>query len=115
MPETYGSKFRNITHNAIGRLLLLQEQLSVAFADKTITVSEPVKDGILVKHGYRPEVIDVVANFADDELFKPMIYPSIQGKIRFAFHGTILERYGCVHWWMPFLAFVIETRFTSEL
>jgi glycosyltransferase involved in cell wall biosynthesis len=94
MPETYGSKFRSLAHSTVVQLLLLQERLSVAFANKTITVSEPVKDGILIKHGYRPEAIGVVANFADDELFKPMAYYPVRGRVRFAFHGTILERYG---------------------
>lgn len=94
MLETYGSKFRTLAKSAVSRLLLFQEKLSVAFADKTITVSEPVKDGILVKHGYHPETIGVVANFADENIFTPLKYPSTEGLIRFVFHGTILERYG---------------------
>jgi glycosyltransferase involved in cell wall biosynthesis len=94
MPETYGSKFRNLANRAVNRLLLLQERLSVAFADATITVSEPVKNAILVKHGYRPEQIGVVANFADDQVFRPIAYLPLDGVLRFVFHGTILERYG---------------------
>jgi glycosyltransferase involved in cell wall biosynthesis len=94
MPETYGSKYRSLANNAVSRILLLQEKLSVAFADRTITVSDPVKSGILIKHGYRPETISVVANFADDEIFKPIPYSDVEGKVRFVFHGTILERYG---------------------
>lgn len=94
MPETYDSKFRSLKHTAVGRVLLLLERLSVAFADTTITVSEPLKSGILVKHGYRPEAIGVVANFADDKIFKLMAYHPVEGKVRFVFHGTILERYG---------------------
>ena len=94
MPETYGSKYRSLANNAVSRMLLLQEKLSVAFADQTITVSDPVKNGILIKHGYRPDAISVVANFADDEIFKPIPYSDVEGKVRFVFHGTILERYG---------------------
>ena len=94
MPETYGSKFPNLTHSAVRWILLWQEKLSVAFADATITVSEPLKQGVLVKHGYSPEAIGVVANFADDEMFKVMASPPIEERIRFVFHGTILERYG---------------------
>lgn len=94
MPETYGSKYRSLANSAVSRILLLQEKLSVAFADRTITVSDPVKSGILIKHGYRPETISVVANFADDEIFKPIPYSDVEGKVRFVFHGTILERYG---------------------
>lgn len=94
MPETYGSKFGGLAHTAMTYILLLLERMSVAFADATITVSEPVKHHILVKHGYRPETIGVVANFADDNLFMPIPYPQVEGKIRFVFHGTILERNG---------------------
>ncbi len=94
MAETYGSKFRISADSVVSRLLLVQERLSVAFANKTITVSEPVKSGILVKRGYAPEDIGVVANFADDKIFTPIEYPSIDGVIRFVFHGTILERNG---------------------
>ena len=55
---------------------------------------EPVKHGILVKHGLNPDSIHVVANFADDELFQLQHSYSIDGKLRLVFHGTILERYG---------------------
>jgi glycosyltransferase involved in cell wall biosynthesis len=94
MPETYGGKFGGISHAVVSWTLLLLERLSVAFADATITVSEPVKIGILLTHGYRQEAIGVVANFADDEIFRPMTYLPVEGKVRFVFHGTILERYG---------------------
>jgi glycosyltransferase involved in cell wall biosynthesis len=96
MPETYASKFSNLSQTIVGKLLLLQEQLSVAFADATITVTEPFKNGVLLKHGYRPGAIGVVANFADDEVFRPIAYPASDsdGVVRFVFHGTILERYG---------------------
>lgn len=94
MPETYASKYRSIAHHAVNRLLLIEEKLSVTFADQTITVSDPVKDGILVHRGYPKDRIGVVANFADESIFTPLVYPPIEGMIRFVFHGTILERYG---------------------
>jgi glycosyltransferase involved in cell wall biosynthesis len=95
MPETFDAKFApGGTRTLVGRILLLLERVSVAFADRTITVSEPVKHGILASHGYRPEAIGVIANLADDALFTPCPYPPIDGRIRFVFHGTILERYG---------------------
>jgi glycosyltransferase involved in cell wall biosynthesis len=95
MPETFDAKFApGGARTVVGRLLLLLERASVGFADLTITVSEPLKQGILASHGYRPEAIGVVANLADDALFTPRPYPPIDGRIRFVFHGTILERYG---------------------
>ena len=95
MPETFDAKFTvGGTRTRVGRILLLLERASVAFADRTITVSEPIKHGVLLSHGYRPEAIGVIANLADDTLFTPRPYPPIDGRIRFVFHGTILERYG---------------------
>ena len=94
MPETFSSKYAGANQNWSYRALLLVEKLSVAFASRTITVNEPVRDSMAATHGYRRDAIDVVANFADDRLFKPIPYPAIGDVVRFVFHGTILERYG---------------------
>jgi len=94
MPETFGAKYGGDTRSVVYRVLLMLEKLSVGFATRTVTVNNPVRDGVLMRHGYRPDTIDVIANFADDRLFKPMTYPPIEGAVRFVFHGTILERYG---------------------
>lgn len=94
MPETFGSKYPGTKGSVAYKGLLFLERLSVAFATRTVTVNEPVREQVLLKHGYRPDAIGVVANFADDRLFKQMPYPVIAGRVRFVFHGTILERYG---------------------
>jgi glycosyltransferase involved in cell wall biosynthesis len=95
MPETFGAKFAAGGRSGLFSILLLAERLSVWLADRTITVSEPVKTGVLLTHGYPAQSIGVIANFADDELFQLLPYPPIKdGIVRFAFHGTILERYG---------------------
>jgi glycosyltransferase involved in cell wall biosynthesis len=94
MPETFTSKYTGASRSWAYRALLLIEKLSVAFASRTMTVNEPVRDSMADTHGYRREAIDVVANFADDRLFKPIEYPAIGDVVRFVFHGTILERYG---------------------
>jgi glycosyltransferase involved in cell wall biosynthesis len=94
MPETFGAKYAGAERGALYRALLLMERMSVGFATRTVTVNHPVRDGVLVKHGYRAEAIGVVSNFADDRLFKPLPYSAITGPVQFVFHGTILERYG---------------------
>jgi glycosyltransferase involved in cell wall biosynthesis len=94
MPETFGSKYPGSSTGALYKGLALMERLSVAFANRTVTVNDPVRDKMLGRRGYPPHAIDVVANFADDQLFKPMPPPAIDGRLRFVFHGTILERYG---------------------
>ena len=94
MPNTFASKFKGSENGFFYRVLLWQERLSAAYCSQVITVHHPVKDGILVKHGLAPDSIQVIANFADDELFALRKSFTINGKIRFVFHGTILERSG---------------------
>jgi len=94
MPNTFASKFKKGEDGIFYRLLLWQERLSAAYCDQVITVHHPVKDGILLKHGLLDESIEVIANFADGNLFPLRQSYSVDGKIRCAFHGTILERSG---------------------
>lgn len=95
MPNTFESKFQKSNKKRFYYwVLLLQERLSVAFCNKTITVHHPVRDGILLKHGIPPKSLDVIGNFADDELFRLRTRYSIAEGVKFVFHGTILERSG---------------------
>src|SRR5262245_13605338 len=95
MPNTFASKFKRGEQALPFRILLLEERISASFADRVLTVHDPVKDHVLVRqHHLRPESIQVVANFADDELFRLRAPTPGDGRLRLAFHGTILERYG---------------------
>ncbi len=94
MPNTFASKFKAGENGFFYRVLLWQERLSAWYSNQVITVHEPVKVGILLKHGLPPDSIEVIANFADEALFPLRKTYSINGKIRFVFHGTILERSG---------------------
>ncbi|MCC6365709.1 MAG: glycosyltransferase family 4 protein [Bryobacterales bacterium] len=94
MPNTFASKFKGREGGFFYRLLLWQERLSAAYSSQVITVHHPVKEGILLKHGLAPEAIEVIANFADEKLFPLRERFHIEGKVRFVFHGTILERSG---------------------
>ena len=94
MPNTFASKFKGGESGFFFRLLLWQERLSAAYSDRVITVHDPVKEGILLKHGLASDSIDVIANFADEKLFPLRESFSVNGKTRFVFHGTILERSG---------------------
>jgi glycosyltransferase involved in cell wall biosynthesis len=94
MPDTFAWKFRGGHKGFLYKCLLWQEQLSARFSDAVVTVSDPVKYGILVKHGIPDESICVAANFADDELFALRSTPELDGTVKMIFHGTILERYG---------------------
>ena len=94
MPNTFASKFKSGEKGVFFRILLWQELLSVWYADRVLTVHEPVKIGVLLKHGLPPDSIHVIANFADEDLFKPISSYSVNGKVQLVFHGTILERVG---------------------
>ena len=95
MPDTYASKFKSANNGLLYRLLLWQEKISASFADRVLTVHDPVKDLVLVKqHGFAPNCIDVIANFADDSLFTLQPPPQHDRRLRLVFHGSILERYG---------------------
>ena len=94
MPNTFASKFKGGEQGFYYWALLWQERLSAAFCNRVITVHDPVKDGILIKHGLAPELIEVIANFADEQIFPLRKSFSTEGKIKCVFHGTILERSG---------------------
>jgi glycosyltransferase involved in cell wall biosynthesis len=95
MPNTFASKFKSGEKGIFFKLLLWQEKLSAAFADQVLTVHEPVKQYVLVRqHGMAADRIEVVANFPDDALFALKQPAPPDGKLRLAFHGTILERLG---------------------
>jgi glycosyltransferase involved in cell wall biosynthesis len=95
MPNTFASKFKSGENGLFFKFLLWQEKLSAAFADQVLTVHEPVKEYVLVKqHGLAAASIEVVANFPDDELFALKEPTEPDGRLRLAYHGTILERNG---------------------
>lgn len=95
MPNTFASKFKSGERGFFFKLLLWQERMSAAFADQVLTVHDPVKQHILVKQHRLPDSsIEVIANFADDELFSVRASERCDETVRLVFHGTILERYG---------------------
>jgi len=95
MANTFVSKFKSGERGLVFRLLLLQERLAAWFSDCVLTVHEPVRRHILIEqHGMAPEAVQVVANFADDDLFRLRTPAESLGPLRLVFHGTILERYG---------------------
>lgn len=94
MPNTFASKFKGQEKGFFYWALLWQERLSAKYSNQVITVHHPVKDGILLKHGLAADSIEVIANFADNDLFALRKSFTMNHKVRFVFHGTILERSG---------------------
>lgn len=92
MPNLFVTKMQD-GYQWIHKLLLYQELLSAKYSDKVLTVTEPVKDS-LVSDGIPKEKITVVANFADENLFKVNNGYEVNGKLKLIYHGTIAERWG---------------------
>lgn len=78
------------------RLLVLEERISAAFADRVIVPHHPFRATVLA-HGVPGEKITVVLNGPDDAIFRPRP-PSARARDDDTFeivtHGTILERFG---------------------
>ncbi len=94
MPDTFASKFKRGEKSFVYKLLLWQERLSAWYADRILTVNDPLKEHVLARHGLPMDSIHIIANFADEQLFQLREDYRVDGKLRLVFHGTILERYG---------------------
>lgn len=79
------------------RLLTLVEQLSLAFADLSFTVTQQLKDAY-VSRGAKPNKINVVLNAPDESFLETRQTPSSNNEKGKNFtlicHGAIEERYG---------------------
>lgn len=94
MPLLYLNKFRDGGLRLMYKIILLQQRLSAKFADRVVTVHEPIKADVLVKDGIPAWKIEVIANFADESKFHPGANYVFDGKMRMLYHGTIAERFG---------------------
>lgn len=94
LPETFLSKFEDSKYSFWYSFLLLIERTSIKFADTVITVSEPVKNDILIEHGTPQSKINIVSNFTDQKLFTFNDNYHLDKKIKLIYHGTIAERLG---------------------
>lgn len=95
MTVTYRTKFKLKFNSIVYKLILFEERFSCWFADKILTVHEPIKKDILIKEDGLPESkIEVIANFADEKIFKLVEQYNVLGTLKVVFHGTIAERFG---------------------
>ncbi len=116
MPNTFASKFKSGEKGLIFKVLLWQERISASFAHKVLTVHDPLREYILVRqHHLNPESIHVIANFADDELFCLRDSAPLDGRLRLAFHGSILERYGLRNAMLALAKMRHQDRITVEI
>lgn len=93
MPATYLAKFPGSQQKGLYRFLLWLERLSAAYADRVVTVSEPVKRDILILDGIASHKISVIANFPDADIFKVRDQFAVGHPIKIIYYGTIAPRF----------------------
>jgi len=94
MSALFLTKYGLSTKNLSYKLLLLQEKMSSEFADRIITVHEPIKRDILIKNNIPSNKIIIITNFADETLFPLNMDYKVERPIKVIFHGTITRRTG---------------------
>ena len=99
-PEFYISKYGSGANARVVRLLKFLERISFKFADRVITINEPVED-LLVARGLSRQKSTVMMNSADEARFASVGQPQptgdqVPGDPRFVmiYHGTLTKLYG---------------------
>jgi len=96
-PEFYMSKYGIAEKSATIRLLTFLEKISVKFADRVITINQPIED-LLVSRGLLRSKSTIVMNAVDEERFAATSAPPPSqpepGKFVMMYHGTLTSIYG---------------------
>lgn len=96
-PEFYMSKFRVAESSWIIRTMKFLERVSFNFADRVLTVNDPIED-LLVQRGLARSKSTVIMNAANERRFVNHLQPSGRsgepGKFVMMYHGTLTPIYG---------------------
>ena len=96
MPEFFRSRFPKAANPISYRLLLLQEQLSIAAADEVMTVNEPLAERLRTL-GMDPDRLTVVMNSPDLGLFAATRHETrpfmADGTLRIVYTGALTPTY----------------------
>lgn len=97
-PEFYMSKYHVSDGGWMVRFLKYVERLSFAFADRVITISEPIQE-LLIGRGLPPSKTTVVMNAVDERRFASVLRASVEPNARadnfvMMYHGTLTHIYG---------------------
>jgi glycosyltransferase involved in cell wall biosynthesis len=106
MPELFDTMFPAPRYAWLRWLIRWSERLSVAFADRVLTVTREMRDNVCAR-GAAPSKITVIVNVPDDHLFELEQHAALlsrvsaarqeerqRGVYRVLCHGSIEERYG---------------------
>jgi glycosyltransferase involved in cell wall biosynthesis len=98
-PEFYMSKYATGRDALAIRALTLVERMSFRFADRVITINEPIQD-LLVARGLAREKSVVIMNAVDEEMFAgdgagvAPAQPPAESRPVMMYHGTLTRIYG---------------------
>ncbi len=96
MPEFFKTQFPNVRSPVVRRALLLQERLSIAFADQVLSVNELMADRLLGL-GVDPDKLTIVPNSPNLDLFDPTAHPRRtfrqDGSLRVVYTGALTPTY----------------------
>ncbi len=96
MPEFFKTRFPNVRSPFVRRGLLLQERLSIGFADRVLSVNELMADR-LVSLGVDPDKLSIVPNSPSLDLFDPSAHPRrtfrADGPLRVVYTGALTPTY----------------------
>jgi glycosyltransferase involved in cell wall biosynthesis len=94
MPEFFMSKYHLGRDDRLVRAMLAEERAACRFADRVITVHEPMR-GLLLRTGVKPDKIGVVLNAPDMRQFAVASETARDpGDRTLLFAGTVATRYG---------------------
>lgn len=96
MPEFFKSRFPDVRSPLVRKALLLQERLSIGFADRVFAVNELMADRLLGL-GVRPTKLTIVPNSPNLDLFDPAAHPRRvfreDGPLRIVYTGALTPTY----------------------
>ena len=96
MPEFFKTRFPAVRSPLVRRALLLQERLSIAFADRVLSVNELMAERLL-DLGVPPDKLTIVPNSPNLDLFDPSAHPRRafreDGALRVIYTGALTPTY----------------------
>jgi glycosyltransferase involved in cell wall biosynthesis len=96
MPEFFETRFPSMRGPLVRRALLLQERLSIAFADRVLSVNELMAERLL-HLGVPPDKLTIVPNSPNLDLFDPTAHPRRafreDGALRIIYTGALTPTY----------------------
>ncbi|MGZ8527272.1 MAG: glycosyltransferase family 4 protein [Candidatus Limnocylindrales bacterium] len=96
MPEFFKTRFPSVRSPLVRRLLLLQERVSIALADRVFAVNELMAERLL-DLGVAPGKLTIVPNSPNLDLFDPSAHPRRafreDGSLRVVYTGAITPTY----------------------